>query len=266
MQSSMNDTSKPSLFSGASPKLTLIFGVIAGVATTAILAFLLILPKLAVSQAVSREGSSATAGADAVPAENAPTPAPSAPTTVTVREVTAEDHVRGDRNAPVKMVEYSDLECPFCKRFHPTLQQVMDELGKDGKVAWVYRHFPLDSLHSKARKEAEATECANALGGNEAFWEYVDRLFAVTPSNNGLDPAQLPVIADEVGLNQQEFERCLDSGKFADHVAADLADANAAGGNGTPYTVILASDGTKIPVSGALPFAQVQAAIEQALQ
>ena len=103
-----------------------------------------------------------------------------------VRQVTDSDHLRGDPKAKVKVVEFSDLECPFCKRFHVTMQQVIEEY--DGKVAWIYRHFPLDSLHSKARKEAEASECAAELGGNDGFWAYIDKLFEITPSNNGLDP------------------------------------------------------------------------------
>ncbi len=84
--------------------------------------------------------------------------------------ITSKDHIRGNPDAPVKIVEYSDTECPFCKRFHTTMKEVMDEYGKDGKVAWVYRHFPLDQLHSKARKEAVALECANEQGGNDKFW------------------------------------------------------------------------------------------------
>src|SRR3989338_2531696 len=103
-----------------------------------------------------------------------------------VGELTDRDHLRGDPKATVKVVEFSDLECPFCKNFHRTMQQVMSEYS--GQVAWVYRHFPLDSLHSKARKEAEASECAAELGGNDGFWAYVDKLFEITPSNNGLDP------------------------------------------------------------------------------
>src|SRR3989344_5485116 len=101
---------------------------------------------------------------------------------------------------PIAIVEYSDLECPFCKTFQKTLHQIMDEYGESGKVAWVYRHFPLAQLHTKAAKEAEATECAAELGGNAAFWKYADRLFEVTPSNNNLELSQLPVIAAEVGL------------------------------------------------------------------
>ncbi len=102
--------------------------------------------------------------------------------------VTSADHIQGDINAPVKVVEYSDLECPFCKRFHTTMQQVMKEYGKD-KVAWVFRQFPLSQLHSKSPKEAEATECVAELGGNDAFWKFVDLINEVTPSNNALDKA-----------------------------------------------------------------------------
>lgn len=183
-----------------------------------------------------------------------------------MRPVGDDDHIRGNPEAPVKIVEYSDLECPFCKRFHTTMQQVMEEYGKSGKVAWVYRHFPLDALHSKARKEAEATECANELGGNTAFWSYTDRLFEVTPSNNGLDLAQLSIIAQDVGLDRTTFAACLDSGKYAKHVADDLEDARAAGGSGTPYSIAIAANGEKFPINGAQPYEEVKRIIELALQ
>lgn len=172
----------------------------------------------------------------------------------------ARDHVRGNADARVTLVEYSDLECPFCKQFHTTLQRVVQEY--DGKVRWVYRHFPLDALHSKARKEAEASECA---GEQAKFWEYIDRLFAVTPSNNGLDSAQLPVIARDVGLNAAAFETCLESGKHAPRVAEDLADAEKAGGQGTPYTVILGPKNITIPFSGAQPYDNLKSVIDKLL-
>jgi len=148
--------------------------------------------------------------------------------------ISDSDHVRGNPDAPVKIVEYSDTECPFCKRFHSTMQEVMNEYGKDGKVAWVYRHFPLDQLHSKARKEAVALECANEQGGNDKFWSYTDRLYEITPANNGLDPAELPKIAQYVGLDVTKFNTCLASGKFDQHIEADVQNATATGGNGTP--------------------------------
>lgn len=180
--------------------------------------------------------------------------------------ISASDHIRGNPNAPVKIVEYSDTECPFCKRFHPTMQQAIDEYGKNGKVAWVYRHFPLDSIHPKARKESEATECAGELGGNAKFWAYVDRLFEVTPSNNNLDPAELPKIAEYVGLDSDTFTTCLASGKYAEHIQDDLDNAIATGGTGTPWSIVVTESGKKYPLSGAQPYAAVKELIELALQ
>lgn len=90
--------------------------------------------------------------------------------------VTAADHIRGDINAPVKIVEFSDIDCPFCKKFHTTMQEVMKTYGKDGKVAWVYRHLPLTQLHPDAKNKAEASECVTEIGGKDKFWAFVDRL------------------------------------------------------------------------------------------
>jgi len=173
------------------------------------------------------------------------------------------DHIMGSVDAPIMVVEYSDLECPFCKRFHSVMEEVVS--AYNGKVAWVYRHFPLDVLHSKARKEAEASECAAELGGNVKFWEYVGRLFEVTPSNNGLDLSLLPQIAADVGLSRVKFESCLESGKYAARVAEDLEDATNAGGRGTPYSVVLVHGKPRGSIPGALPFSQVKAILDQAL-
>ena len=181
-----------------------------------------------------------------------------------VEPVTASDHILGDPNAPVKIVEFSDPECPFCKRFHETMHQVVQDYN--GQVAWVYRHFPLDSLHSKARKEAEATECAAELGGNEKFWSYIDRLFEITPSNNNLDLALLPQIAEDIGLDRIKFEACLENGKYAKHVQDDFEDAINSGGQGTPYSIIIASNGQKFELSGAQPYSAVKTIIDLALE
>ena len=117
----------------------------------------------------------------------------------------------------------------------------------------------------KAHDEAQASECAASLGGNDKFWDFIDGLFAVTPSNNGLDLEQLPVIAGQIGLNKTAFSACLSSGKFKDKVDAQVADATLAGGTGTPFSIIVAPNGKKFPVSGAYPYATVKAKIEQAL-
>lgn len=185
-----------------------------------------------------------------------------------VRPVTAEDHIRGNPDAPVTIVEYSDMECPFCKRFHDTMQQVMDEYGASGQVAWVYRHFPLDQLHPvKARAEAVAAECANELGGNEAFWKFTDRFFELTPSNNQTDvETVLPQIAREIGLDAGAFAECRSSGRYDDHVQADLDNAIATGGNGTPWSIVIGGADKRYPIAGAQPYDVLKQVIDAALK
>ncbi|OHA84691.1 MAG: hypothetical protein A2408_03750 [Candidatus Yonathbacteria bacterium RIFOXYC1_FULL_52_10] len=181
-------------------------------------------------------------------------------------EITATDHVRGNPNAPVVVVEYSDPECPFCKNFHPTMQRIMSEYGAQGKVAWVYRSFPLDQIHSKAREEIEAIECAAEVGGNVKYWEYLDRVFEITPGNNGLDLALLPTIAQDLGLDVAEFEACRAEDKFADRIQAEYESGLAAGVRGTPHSIIIGKDGKQYVINGAQPYETVKQMIETALK
>lgn len=202
-------------------------------------------------------------------APSAPSPQAAAETSESLKDMApigAHDHIRGNPDAPVKIVEYSDTECPFCKRFHETMRQVMDEYGASGKVAWVYRHFPLDSLHQKARSEAIALECANELGGNDAFWKYADRLYEITPSNDGLDPTELPKIAAFVGLDVAAFSACAASDRYDAHIQSDLDNATATGGNGTPWSIVVGKNGKQYPLSGAQPYESVKQIIELAQQ
>ena len=179
-----------------------------------------------------------------------PSPLPSAIALKPIDET--RDHIRGSPNAEVIVVEFSDTECPFCKRFHETMRQIISDYGKSGKVAWVYRHFPIIGLHSKAPKEAEALECAGEQGGNGKFWEYTDRLFSVTPSNDGLDPDTLPSIAAEVGLQQGLFVSCLSSGRHASRVQSDYEDGVAAGVGGTPHSVLVLKEAVSLGDKRAL--------------
>lgn len=164
------------------------------------------------------------------------------------KEVSAEDHILGNFDAQIVIVEYSDTECYFCKKFHATMHTLIDTYGKDNKVAWVFRHFPLDSIHSKARKEAEATECANELGGNTLFWKYIDLLYTSTPSNNGLDLAKLPEFAKTVGLDVSKFNTCLSSGKYANDIEADFQSGVKIGVQGTPHAVMVLKSEIKVDV------------------
>tara|TARA_B100000745_G_scaffold12215_1_gene9155 strand:- start:4 stop:729 length:726 start_codon:yes stop_codon:yes gene_type:complete len=181
--------------------------------------------------------------------------------------VSEKDHLRGNPNAPVVIVEYSDYECPFCKRFHEIMNQVMDTYGAEGKVAWVYRHFPLDQLHPvKARQEASAAECVAEIGGDDMFWKFSDRFFELTPSNNQTDlTVVLPQIYSELGLSQAKVDECVASGRYDDHIQAEFENAVATGGRGTPWSILIAADGTKYPLSGAQPLSAINQLIELGL-
>lgn len=189
----------------------------------------------------------------------------SAPSPTALRPIGVNDHIRGNPDAQVLVIEYSDPECPFCKRFHETMQQIIADYGKSGKVAWVYRHFPLAQLHSKALNEAEATECAAELGGNNGFWNYIDELFRITPSNDGLPPSELPAIAERVGLDRAKFEKCLAGGVHEARVADDYANAVATGGTGTPWSIVQSKTGERTTINGAQPYAQVKETIDKLL-
>ncbi len=169
---------------------------------------------------------------------NPPSQVPTQPSQV---QATADDDARiGSADAPVEIIEFSDFQCPFCGRAAPTIKQILAEYGD--KVTFVYRDFPLDSIHPMATPAALAAECVREDGGDEAFFEYHDKIFA---NQQSLSQDNLKAWAQELGY---DIGSCLDSQKYLDEVRKDLADAQAAGGRGTPYFVINGK-----PLSGAQP-------------
>ena len=179
------------------------------------------------------------------------------------RAVDTTDHTLGNPNATVKVIEYADLECPYCKVFNTTMHQVMDYYGQSGTVSWTYRAFPLGQIHSKAPKEAEAAECAADQGGSKAYFAYIDKVYEVTPSENNLDLTQLPVFAKDIGINVDTFNTCLSSGKYAQKVQDSYNEAIKSGGQGTPYILITKAGSTDaLPLSGAQAYDSMRAAID----
>ena len=176
-------------------------------------------------------------------------------------EVTDADHIRGSLDAKVFIIEYSDFECPFCSRFHPTAQQALNEYGDD--VAWVYRHFPLDTLHPRARPAAEASECVADIAGNDAFWVFTDYLFE--NQETALSESGLETAATEAGVDTAAFNECSESGKFAQEVEDDYQEGLTAGVTGTPGNFILNQDGEVWALPGAVPFQNLQSVIDEAL-
>lgn len=205
-----------------------------------------------------------TAGTGNAPAVADDTTAPAEPG-VNLDKVVAisdDDYVRGDDKAKIVLVEYSDFECPFCGRFHPTTNQAISEYA--GKVAVAFRHFPL-SFHPNAQKAAEASECVGKQLGDEGFWKYSDAIFEVNQKDGKLTPEAITAAATTAGANMEQFKTCLDSGEMAEKVKAQAADGAAAGVTGTPGTFVIV-DGKAVDfIGGALPYEQVKTTIDKYL-
>jgi len=228
-----------------------VLGLVSGVAIVALVGFALLLVQRGDSEktAKTQQGSGVVAVQPTQPTQ--PTqPAPSA----AVPAVTDADHIRGNVNAPVTLVEYSDFECPFCLRFLPSVEQALQEYPND--VRLVYRHFPLTSIHPEAQKAAEATECASEQG---KFWEMHDKIFEANAASN-MSVATWKQVAGDLGLDTATFATCLDSGKYANLVQQQTADGQAAGVRGTPATFVNGQ-----LVSGAVAYETLKSVIQSKL-
>lgn len=180
------------------------------------------------------------------------------PASLNIAAITDADHIRGKIDAPITILEYSDLECPFCKVFHQSMIRVLQEYPD--KIRWVFRHSPLVQLHSKAPTEANAAECASVQG---KFWEFTDAVFAATSSNNTLDLNKLPEYAKQAGVQDAAaFQKCVDANQFKDIVDAQLADGIKAGLEGTPFNMVIKQDGTKAQLGGGVPYEQLKGIID----
>lgn len=135
----------------------------------------------------------------------------------------------GEKDAPVTIVEFSDFQCPFCKRnFQQTFPQILSEYIEKGKVKYVFRDYPLERIHPDAFKAAEAAHCAGEQG---KYWEMHDKLLS---NQQALKADDLIVHAKAVSLDEAALKGCLDSGRHADSVRKNLAEGSAAGVRGTP--------------------------------
>jgi len=156
------------------------------------------------------------------------------------------------KNGIIKIVEYSDFQCPYCSRFHNTLNEIKDIYGD--KVSVEFKHFPLDSIHKNARSAAEASECAREQG---RFWEFADELFA---NQRLIKHEYYPVIALKIGLDKDRFIKCFEEGRYREDVEADQTEGRKLGVKGTPGSII---DGELI--KGAKPLEDLKEIINKKL-
>ncbi len=210
-------------------------------------------------QTLEKGGSAPTQqAANVTPAEQPP----ARPTELKIKKPDPQTaHWEGSKEARFVLVEYSDLECPFCQRNYPTPGKLVKDFS--GKVAHEFRHFPL-SFHANAQKEGEAAECAAELGGNEAFWKYIGKIFERTTANGtGFALDKLGPLAKELGMNQQKFQKCLDDGKYSKKVQDQMSEGSSAGVGATPTTVIYdMKTGKTSVIEGAVPYEQQKTQLE----
>ena len=178
-----------------------------------------------------------------------------------------DDPVKGDADAPITVVEFSDFQCPFCNRFFQQTLPLLEENYIDtGKIKLVYRDLPLDNIHPNARLAHISAECADEQG---KFWEYHDVLFENQGQWNRLSSAdlssQLNQYATSMGLESASFDSCLSSQSMADEVNADFLQAASYGATGTPTFFIGNEKNGFIKLVGAQPYAAFQAAIDAQL-
>lgn len=180
-----------------------------------------------------------------------------------ISEVLVEgDPVLGNKNASITVVEFSDFECPYCKSaYESTIGGLKNsQMFKEGDVNLVYKHLPLRKIHPDAQKAAEASECANRQG---MFWEYHDKLFQ---NQNSLGVSSLKQYAEDIDLNTDKFNSCLDNGEASEKISEDMEIAQNEGARGTPYFVVINREtGQTQTVSGAVPWEQMESAIQQVM-
>lgn len=183
-----------------------------------------------------------------------------------VRPVTPSDHLVGNPTAPVMVVEYADIDSEFTKSFDSIMEQIMVEYAPGGKVAWVFRHFPIIALHPFAATHASAAECVSSLAGPDSFWRFLDVLSAQAPGANQFDPKDYPAILSGLGVSKDAFALCLSKGTYEQRVQDDYTNAVLAGATGSPHIILLIKGQRPIPISGALPYTSMKKVIEEAIK
>ncbi len=240
------------LFENANPKLMFIFGLVSGVAVVAVLVSgsLLTVFNGGASFKVAQADSVVDDSGDVADAQAVVEAQPTAKSDVPV--ITSSDHIRGNKDAKVVLIEYSDFQCPYCARHHPNMKELIDEYSND--IAWVYRHFPISS-HANAFPASVASECANEQG---KFWEFADALFE---NQSQLGDDYYVELAGTLGLKTTSFQSCIDSGKYDEFIKQQQVGGATAGVDGTPATFVNGQ-----LVTGAVPYETLKGIIDAALK
>ena len=182
-----------------------------------------------------------------------------------IQPITEDDHILGNPDADVIVIEYSDFECPYCQEFHTTMRRIMDDFGADGRVAWVYRQLPLDEVHINSKRISLTSECVAKIGGNAKFWEFTNRIFDNAPASilkNNTDQ-----IVSSLGFNVEEIDQCVQDPETILAVENDMKDGQyfkeIDSELGTPYNIIITKTGLSSNISGSISYQTIREVIEQ---
>ena len=178
-----------------------------------------------------------------------------------MKPVDGNDYILGNPNAPILMVEYSDYDCPFCKEFHITMHQIIDEYGVTGQVAWVYRQFPIAQLHPNSPKISKAALCVGDVGGNKAFWKFTDKIFDERDFGSPTNVVKLPEYAEYAGVTKDKYIECLESDRMDKTLMDSIQDGLNQGIKGTPHTVLVVGNQTAV-IDGAQPYDVVKGIVK----
>ena len=183
-----------------------------------------------------------------------------------VLSITSKDHMLGNPEAPVKIISYTDLECPHCQKLHQIMQKIMNDYATAGKVAWVVRQFPIKQLHPNSPEKARVGECVASLEGDVGFWKFLNNFFNETPSNGSTSVQKTKEIAQNIGnINKESLNECLSKEQAKKTIQQNLTEGKKAGVNGTPISFLISKEG-RTKIMGPHSYKYIKEKIETVLK
>jgi protein-disulfide isomerase len=180
--------------------------------------------------------------------------------------ITSNDHLLGNPEAPVVLVEYADVDSEYSKDFQAVMEEVIQNYGTQGNVAWIYRDFPLVNQDPTSEKDDEAAECAAGLGSQSTFFAFIDAMQAAAPGDTQFDPSGYDSIASSLGISTGSFDDCLTAHTYQKKIEADYASGKSVGVSGTPYSVLFVKGQKPITISGSVPYATMKQILDTDIQ
>lgn len=182
-----------------------------------------------------------------------------------IQPISENDHILGNPDADIIVIEYSDYECPYCQEFHSVMNRIINEYGQQGRIAWIYRHMPIERVHVNARRIALTSECVADIRGNKAFWDFSDKIFENSPES--LLKKNSDQILEEMSIDPQEIESCIERPEIISRLENDIEDGEYLQSIdkefGTPYNIIITKTGLTENISGVIPYNILKNLIEQ---